>query len=64
MEWAPPRDDETTLDKLFHDALAQLQRRHSEQRLEQLLHKAEHTGLDESEKQELRSHFSGQKDKS
>jgi len=64
MEWAPPRNDETTLDKLFHDALAQLQRRHSEQRLEQLLHKAEHTGLDESEKQELRSHFSGQKDKS
>ena len=64
MEWAPPRNDETTLEKLFHDAMTQLQRRHNEQRLEVLLHKAEHTGLDESEKQELRSHLSGQKDKS
>jgi DNA primase len=64
MEWSPPRDNEATLEKLFHDALVQLQRRHSEQRLEVLLHKAERTGLDESEKQELRSHLSAQKDAS
>ena len=61
MEWSPPRSEDLNLATLFHDALTQLQRRHSDQRLELLLHKAEHAVLNDAEKQEMRQLLTVQK---
>jgi len=62
MEWSPPRGEDLNLATLFHDAMTQLQRRHSDQRLELLLHKAEHAVLNDAEKQEMRQLLTVQKD--
>jgi DNA primase len=61
MEWSPPGGEDLDLSPLFHDAMGQLQRRHNDQRLELLLHKAEHSVLDDAEKKELRTLLTTQK---